>query len=314
MTGCRNCDVADMEDRVINDDYIGKQINYFTVLRRNDIKDKNGVNVIAYECQCECGKIWTVRKSNLRRTKSCGCKKINNYIGKRFGRLVVLEKAKQVISPSNHLITMWHCRCDCGNEVDVRDGNLTSGNVKSCGCLRRDFGSMVNKKYNKYDLTGEYGIGYTYNTNKDGINYFYFDLEDYNIIKDYCWFFVNEGYLTAKVPNTGKHVLLHKLLLPDAEQVDHIKHILYDNRKSQLRPVTRTQNHWNQKKYTTNTSGCTGVVYNKKSESWESRIDVNGKRIQLGIYKKYDDAVNARREAEEKYFGEYSYNNSMNNI
>ena len=48
--------------------------------------------------------------------------------------------------------------------------------------------SKCNKKYNKYDLSGEYGIGWTSNTNQE----FYFDLEDYDKIKDYCWIY-NKG-------------------------------------------------------------------------------------------------------------------------
>lgn len=42
-------------------------------------------------------------------------------------------------------------------------------------------GGKKNKRYNRYDLTGEYGIGYT----NQGVE-FYFDLEDYDKIKEYC--------------------------------------------------------------------------------------------------------------------------------
>ena len=55
--------------------------------------------------------------------------------------------------------------------------------------------SVINalKKYNKYDLSGEYGIGWTTNTN----HVFYFDLEDYEKIKDYCWIENDQGYIIA---------------------------------------------------------------------------------------------------------------------
>jgi len=60
--------------------------------------------------------------------------KIRDLTGQRFGRLVVLydtgeRRGGQVI---------WRCRCDCGNKVDVRSGNLTSGNSMSCGCYSRE--------------------------------------------------------------------------------------------------------------------------------------------------------------------------------
>lgn len=62
-----------------------------------------------------------------------------SLIGLRFGRLIVLEKAAS--KPSRYL-----CRCDCGAEV-VRTGHdLSSGDTKSCGCLRKDVASESAKK------------------------------------------------------------------------------------------------------------------------------------------------------------------------
>jgi hypothetical protein len=45
--------------------------------------------------------------------------------------------------------SLWHCRCECGNEVVVRTGNLKNGNTKSCGCLRV-------KKMTKHGCVGTY--------------------------------------------------------------------------------------------------------------------------------------------------------------
>ena len=71
---------------------------------------------------------------------------------------------------------------------------MKHGHTKSCGCLNNEKRSLLgknSKKYNKYNLNGEYGIGWTSNTNEE----FYFDLEDYDKIKDYCWFLDNRGYI-----------------------------------------------------------------------------------------------------------------------
>jgi len=59
---------------------------------------------------------------------------IKDLAGQRFGRLVVLydtgeRKCGRVV---------WHCRCDCGNEVDVVSSYLVSGNTRSCGCYQRE--------------------------------------------------------------------------------------------------------------------------------------------------------------------------------
>jgi hypothetical protein len=60
-----------------------------------------------------------------------------------------------------------------------------------------------------------------------------------------------------------------------------------------------------------NTSGISGVNWDKNLQKWRARITVNYKRINLGVYANFEDAKIARLKAEEKYFGEYSYDNSM---
>ena len=57
--------------------------------------------------------------------------------GQRFGRLLVLKKSDENIQKKSKLI-MWHCICDCGNEVDIRSQDLRSGKTQSCGCLHKD--------------------------------------------------------------------------------------------------------------------------------------------------------------------------------
>lgn len=55
--------------------------------------------------------------------------------GKRFGRLVVIERAPR---KGKTKATMWRCKCDCGNITDVRASHLKDGLVRSCGCFLRD--------------------------------------------------------------------------------------------------------------------------------------------------------------------------------
>lgn len=63
-----------------------------------------------------------------------------------------------------------------------------------------------------------------------------------------------------------------------------------------------------------NTSGVTGVHWDKLNKKWKAQIGYNYKRIQLGSFDNFEDAVAARKQAEEKYFGEYSYDNSMKGV
>ena len=53
---------------------------------------------------------------------------------------------------------------------------------------------------------------------------------------------------------------------------------------------------------TNNTSGAKGVSWNKSRQLWEAYITIHGKRINLGRYADFTEAVKVRKEAEEKYF------------
>ena len=231
--------------------------------------------------------------------------------GRKFGRLTVIEQTEDYVDKNGKHIAQWSCACDCGNanSIIVTGHSLKSGNTKSCGCLSIEKSiekiTKYNKtKYNTYDLSGEYGIGYTTNGRE-----FYFDLEDYDLIKDYCWH-INDEYVVAKLSN-GKHIKFHKLIFPKAKEIDHKNHKKYDNRKSNLRVSNHQKNMMNRKKHSNNTSGVTGVYFNKSVNKWVAEITANKCRIGLGSYVNFEDAVKARKEAEEKYFGEWSYDNSM---
>ena len=59
-----------------------------------------------------------------------------DLIGRRFGRLTVLERAESIITPSGQPQRQYLCQCDCGRKIVVRSVLLRSGGTKSCGCLR----------------------------------------------------------------------------------------------------------------------------------------------------------------------------------
>lgn len=59
--------------------------------------------------------------------------KLVNLVGKKFGRLLVVEKA----TPLNGR-TRWLCKCDCGNNCIVHGSSLKTGNTTSCGCYKTE--------------------------------------------------------------------------------------------------------------------------------------------------------------------------------
>jgi hypothetical protein len=112
-----------------------------------------------------------------------------------------------------------------------------------------------------------------------------------------------------------KIILLHKLIMNDLENISEIDHIKserkFDNRLCNLRIVTRSQNCCNRGLLKSNTSGVTGVYFRKRDNVWVAEIYVNQKRTVLYYGKDMNAAIKARKEAEEKYYKEYSYKNSQ---
>lgn len=235
--------------------------------------------------------------------------------GQKFGKLLVIDVAEDYIDPkSKKHIKQYLCQCDCGTIKVIRASNLKSGVSKPCGCERLKKCVEVNrnnKKLNTYDLTGEYGIGYTSKGEE-----FYFDLEDYDKIKNYAWMTNKKGYICTSLQfNNKKQVLMmHNLVMNNNDNtiiIDHINHRVNDNRKEKLRVTVNGQNNMNHSLYKSNTSGCAGVTWKEKNQKWEVRISVNKKRYYLGLYDDINEAIKVRKKAEEKYFGEYSYDNSI---
>ena len=219
--------------------------------------------------------------------------------------LTVIKQVEDYVSPSGERRPRWLCQCSCGSEPFVaNDKWIKNGITISCGCLTSKLKSISHKKYNRYDLTGEYGIGWTSNTDEE----FYFDLEDYDKIKDYCWYMLTVGerrnQKTLRANVNKKHINFHSFL--GYKNYDHINRNELDNRKNNLRPATKSQNAQNNSISVNNTSGFTGVHWDKSRKKWCSRINVNKERIILGYFDNKEDAIIERLKAEAVYYKEFS--------
>ena len=233
--------------------------------------------------------------------------------GRTFGRLTVLKQTEDYVQPNGKKSARWLCKCSCGNnkEVIVAGSMLRNGNTRSCGCLQKEIAANMQMKENIIDFeSAEYAIGYTSKGEP-----FWFDKEDYDKIKNYCWSYNNCGYLYARDRNSKQKILFHHLVMspiPDGVDIDHKQHPpypgqKYDNRKSNLRSVTHSQNLMNRTMGTNNTSGNIGVSWNKEKQKWKAYITIGGKQIHVGYFVNKEDAIQARKAAELKYFGEYRY-------
>lgn len=124
-------------------DLQGKKFGRLTVIGLTEDRKSNGSAV--WKCRCDCGNEVNVSSGNLNmgRTVSCGCVRIENLAGQRFGKLSVVKLGRK---SGNGDGAFWECKCDCGKECQVQASKLKSGHTQSCGCLHNN---LIK------DLTGE---------------------------------------------------------------------------------------------------------------------------------------------------------------
>lgn len=134
------------------------------------------------------------------------------------------------------------------------------------------------------------------------------DSIDTNIVKGMRWNLSKYGYAVCRDKHTRGLLLMHRLIVSAkcGEEVDHISRDKLDNRSSNLRIVTRSQNGKNLSLKSNNTSGVSGVYWHKQREKWCARITVEGKTIALGLFDDIETARRVRKIAEIKYFGEFA--------
>lgn len=112
---------------------------------------------IWWRCRCSCGTEVDVLASLLvtGRKTHCGCKTNPHYhtvdiTGKKFDRLT----AKYPLSERDRKgAVIWHCVCECGNEVDVSYNTLVYTSVRSCGCWKRKRESKLGDLITRVDGT-----------------------------------------------------------------------------------------------------------------------------------------------------------------
>lgn len=128
------------------------------------------------------------------------------------------------------------------------------------------------------------------------------DKDMYALMSIYNWY-LSRGYII----NT-KNERLSRLIMNCTDQslvVDHINGNTFDNRKCNLRIVTKAQNALNRMSNKNSSSQYLGVSWFKASNKWSSSIKFNGKRLHLGYFDREQDAALARDYATKKYFKEF---------
>jgi len=141
------------------------------------------------------------------------------------------------------------------------------------------------------------------------------DAEDYERIAGYKWFAARfeRGFYALRTGKDNKgrqrNVRMHREILgePKGKIIDHINHNGLDNRRANIRVVTRQQNTWNKRKQRGNCSSqYKGATWLKRAGKWQARITCNGKSIFIGYF---DDQISAARAYDAKaaeLYGDYA--------
>lgn len=160
----------------------------------------------------------------------------------------------------------------------------------------------MQRKLNRYQEENGYCIGYDSKGNE-----FYFDEEDYPLIKNITWYKNQEGYIkgSLRIDKKGKlkAVAMHRLIMdcPDDMVVDHINHCRWDNRRKNLRICTQQENSFNKSLHKNNSTGLIGVL-----KRFSVAVSKDGVMNYGGTYDTREEASNVRDELAKSLHGDYA--------
>lgn len=163
----------------------------------------------------------------------------------------------------------WKCKCDCGNDTIVLAENLKKGHTKSCGCLKGT--GLIGKKIGRLTVIEEV------------------ENKKYKCICECGTICVrNYGTLVSKNPK-GCDKCVSEHLTKTLKESDTF--------------VENTQpSHLHCKITKNNKSGVVGVNWDKSRNKWQASIRFKGKKINIGRFSDFEEAVAARKEKEKEIF------------
>lgn len=227
-------------------------------------------------------------------------------LGATFGRLAVIGEART----SNGRQAML-CLCECGQQKIAQVSKLLSGHTKSCGCLRRSVIDLTRLNPGEIPLYGKKAAGRVARV----------DEADYDLVMQHRWHVTERAgtatrrqvgpYAIANAPVINGHggTLLMHCLIMGIKGIDHIDHDTLNNRRSNLRPATKTQNAGNRRPRLAVSSAYKGVSWFSPARRWQAEIQKDKQRRHLGYFLSELDAAYAYDAAARELFGEFAYPN-----
>ena len=188
----------------------------------------------------------------------------------------------------------------CG--ASDKETRIIKSKKYGCLCRKHYLRKYKNKNINRsiydpntYEIYDTYAEIVLYDRNGNECGRAIIDIEDVELCKKYKWHIKRDRRTSYAISNGESRVFLHRLVMNYSgnDDVDHINRNGLDNRKSNLRIVTRSANIMNQDE----SNGIKKVP----SGNYQVAIGKDYKTIYIGTYSSFEDAYNARKNAEEKY-------------
>lgn len=211
--------------------------------------------------------------------------------GMVFGRLTVICRAGDYTDQNGKQKPKWLCQCSCGSEPrSVLQASLKSGKALSCGCLRTENSSKVTRRHGKIK-TSVYHCWAAMIQRCDNINNPSYDRYGGRGIK-VCERWLNS--FEAFYEDMGER--------PEGTSLDRID-VNGNYEPTNCRWTTNSDQGFNKRISSRNTSGRTGVYWHERSCIWWARIKKEGISVYLGQFNTFEEAVAAREAAELEYYG-----------
>lgn len=231
--------------------------------------------------------------------------KVKDLTEQRFGYLTVINRGEN----DKYGNARWNCKCECGNYKTILGQRLIAGITRSCGCLHKK--ALSSKRIlNKYEMFDDYGVGWTSNTNVE----FYFDVEDFNKIKDYTWLENDQGYvISSQKDDNGNSYRMHRIITNNEfDIVDHKDLNRKNNRKYNLRESDKQTNNINRPANINNKLGLKGI-YKLENGQYQAKIQ-KGKRTYTKNSNDLEFLVTWRLNKEIELYGQFAYVGGVNNV
>ncbi len=268
---------------------VGCRVGSLTVEEATEGR-KSGYTV--WRCRCDCGGEILLDTRCLQRgtVTDCGCMTRvkpgqRDITGERFGRLTA-QYPTEKRGHSGSLV--WHCKCDCGGEIDAPLHQLSAGYRKSCGCLSH---RPLPQKKVSHGVTGDNRIA-------GGITGKVFGkltvLEFVGLIK-------GKNFWKCRCECGNETVVQYSNLISGHTKSCGClqKEMWRENLKLiDGTSVTLLESGKN-RTISSNTSGYTGVYRQANTGKWAAQITFKGKTYYLGAYDRIEDAHKARKRGEE---------------